>query len=271
MNIFFLRSWAGWRSLYAGFRRWLYPRSRRGSLLLLFMGTFILSSILFQLWHPTNGLDTGSDLQPAETEGAGLPLVLPEQEPPGSLSERAGSPGTVEEGGSGEVPETEAAGSVEGMPSGPYPEAPATESVEAATPEPESKSSPKMVYPVTGRVLRGYGVDYWPTLKDWRLHAGLDLAATVGTKVKAAASGRVLRQYRDPVLGLTLELEHPYGVVTRYANLGSVIVEIGQGVIAGQPIAILGDSADGEKFGESHLHFEVRLGGEPVDPVTMID
>jgi secretion/DNA translocation related TadE-like protein len=97
-------------------------------------------------------------------------------------------------------------------------------------------------------------------------HAGLDLAAPVGTPVIAAAAGRVEVPGSDGRLGLVVVVDHG-GVTSYYAHLSRVTVETGQMVRAGQRLGLVGTT--GNTTGP-HLHFEVRIGGRARDPEAFL-
>lgn len=124
--------------------------------------------------------------------------------------------------------------------------------------------------PVEGEVVLGYSMDrlsYNPTTRDWRTHAGLDLAAPEGSEVRAAAEGTVLSVYADELLGQTVTVEHSSGVVTHYSNLAeAVAVSAGDHVSAGQTLGTVGRTALGELGSEPHLHFAVYKNNVPQDP-----
>lgn len=120
--------------------------------------------------------------------------------------------------------------------------------------------------PVAGPVVTGVGWAYSKTMGDWRWHAGVDVAAPPGTPVRAAAGGRV-RLVRDSrEWGWEVVVEHGGGMATRYAGCRSVRVREGEAVAAGQVLAEVGDGGLEEVEGGPHLHFEVLLDGNPVDP-----
>jgi murein DD-endopeptidase MepM/ murein hydrolase activator NlpD len=94
-------------------------------------------------------------------------------------------------------------------------------------------------------------------------HSGIDIAGRRGMEVRAAASGVVAVAGRRSNYGLAVELQHGNGYSTLYAHNAEVLVEVGDRVIKGQPVARMGSS--GRSTGP-HLHFEVRKGNERVDP-----
>ena len=95
------------------------------------------------------------------------------------------------------------------------------------------------------------------------MHEGLDFAAPPGTPILAASGGVVLEARFHPGYGNMVEIDHGDGLITRYAHASSLMVKQGQLVDRGQQIARVGSS--GRSTGP-HLHFEVRLAGQPLDP-----
>jgi peptidoglycan hydrolase-like protein with peptidoglycan-binding domain len=100
-----------------------------------------------------------------------------------------------------------------------------------------------------------------------RFHAGWDYPAASGTPVTAAAAGRVTWSGRHGAYGLLVTVAHSSGVRTLYAHLSRVSVGVGQPVTAGQEVGLVGST--GNSTGP-HLHFEVRLRGAAIDPVTAL-
>ena len=107
----------------------------------------------------------------------------------------------------------------------------------------------------------GYRPD--PFLGRPMLHPGIDLLEPYGTEIHAAGAGRVARAGWEGGYGGMVEIDHGHGVVTRYGHMSSVLVSEGQEVAGGAPLGRLGST--GRSTGP-HLHYEVRIDGEPVDP-----
>ncbi|MGD8430565.1 MAG: M23 family metallopeptidase, partial [Ectothiorhodospiraceae bacterium] len=105
-----------------------------------------------------------------------------------------------------------------------------------------------------------------PLLHVWRPHYGVDLAADIGTPIKAAGDGTIRRMVRGPGYGRLVTIKHfgPYS--TRYAHLRRFAkgIHVGSRVHQGQVIGYVGES--GEATGP-HLHFEIRVDGKPKDPL----
>ena len=133
-----------------------------------------------------------------------------------------------------------------------------------------SSSKVTMTYPVQGNILKEHTMDeliYSKTLKEWRTHPGIDIEASTGTEVKAALGGTVEEITEDPLMGICITLDHGNGLKTLYANLSTGnMVTVGQKVDKGQIISGVGSTASAEILDGPHLHFEVLLNGESVDP-----
>jgi murein DD-endopeptidase MepM/ murein hydrolase activator NlpD len=112
-------------------------------------------------------------------------------------------------------------------------------------------------------VTSGYGVRVDPFIKQLALHTGVDLRGEHGDPVKAAGAGRIAQAGYNGGYGLMVEIEHGNGLNTRYAHLSAVTVSEGQKVKAGELIGRIGTT--GRSTGP-HLHYEVRINGEAVDP-----
>lgn len=143
-------------------------------------------------------------------------------------------------------------------------------------PTPVAAAAPRVVVsPLKGEVLAAFSVDtlaYNPTLEDWRIHDGVDIAAQAGSTVLAASSGTVSAVLDDPMMGTTVIIEHDGGYQTTYSNLQTIpTVETGDSVSAGQIIGAVGTTAAAEAAQSPHLHFSVSKNGEPVDPNEFLE
>jgi murein DD-endopeptidase MepM/ murein hydrolase activator NlpD len=107
----------------------------------------------------------------------------------------------------------------------------------------------------------GYRAD--PFLGRLALHPGVDLAEAYGADIHAAASGRVVHAGPAGGYGNMVEIDHGNGLATRYAHMSETLVEEGQEIDKGAVLGRLGST--GRSTGP-HLHYEVRVDGEPVDP-----
>lgn len=132
----------------------------------------------------------------------------------------------------------------------------------------ERMSATPSIMPTTGWLSSEFSrARFHPILHLARPHEGIDLAAPYGTPVVAPAAGRVMRVTHETGYGLTLEIDHGNGIETKYAHLSRVVVQDGQKVTRGQPIAAVGNS--GLSTGP-HLHYEVHVNGKVVDPLTYV-
>ncbi|MDR1631756.1 MAG: peptidoglycan DD-metalloendopeptidase family protein [Dysgonamonadaceae bacterium] len=119
------------------------------------------------------------------------------------------------------------------------------------------------IMPIIGKVTSPYG----PRRR--RFHYGTDLKLQVGDTVYAAFDGKVrVRSYEKRGYGNYLVIRHPNGLETVYGHLSKSLVIIDENVMAGQPIALGGNT--GRSTG-SHLHFEFRFLGQAFDPSEIID
>jgi len=133
----------------------------------------------------------------------------------------------------------------------------ASASAPASAPVPLVASSSGFVWPVHGVVTSGFG---WR----WgRMHEGIDIAVANGTAVVSAASGTVIIAGWMGGYGNLVVVDHGNGISTAYGHNTTVTVGPGQHVAQGQLIAYSGNT--GHSTGP-HVHFEVRVGGSPVDP-----
>jgi len=100
-----------------------------------------------------------------------------------------------------------------------------------------------------------------------RMHNGTDFAAPIGTPTYATADGVVTHAGWSSGYGRLIKIQHEFGIETRYAHLNRIRVNVGERVSRGQRIGDIGNS--GRSTGP-HLHYEVRVGGTPVNPMIYI-
>lgn len=124
-----------------------------------------------------------------------------------------------------------------------------------------------LVRPVPGRITSQFGPRLHPILGYTRMHTGVDMTAPHGQEIKAGAAGKVLLASTYGGYGLTVIIDHGGGMTTLYAHQSRVLVGPGTMVAAGEVIGHIGSS--GLATGP-HLHFEVRIGGSPVDPAPYL-
>lgn len=127
------------------------------------------------------------------------------------------------------------------------------------------------VFPLTNTVQKTFSADtpsYSETMKDWRLHLGVDFAGEIGQTVKAAAKGTVSAVEEDRLWGNVVTVDHGLGVISRYCGV-SPSVKVGDEVDVAAPIGKLADIPC-ESAQSAHLHLEILVDDTPVDPVTVI-
>ncbi|MDR2372605.1 MAG: peptidoglycan DD-metalloendopeptidase family protein [Bifidobacteriaceae bacterium] len=135
---------------------------------------------------------------------------------------------------------------------------------------PYAVSADGWTQPGAGPVSSPYGMRLHPIYGVVKLHAGIDMTGSRGKPIYAARDGDVTRVYQDSGGNWTIEIEHPGGIATRYLHmdgLGGILVKEGDEVVAGEQIALTGNS--GQSTGP-HLHFEVLVAGETTDPVAFL-
>jgi murein DD-endopeptidase MepM/ murein hydrolase activator NlpD len=119
-------------------------------------------------------------------------------------------------------------------------------------------SAAGFIWPVNGSVVSGFGMRWG------RMHEGIDITASSGTPIWAAAAGTVIHAGWLGGYGNLVVVDHGNGLATAYAHASAILVSVGQAVAQGETIALVGST--GNSSGP-HLHFEVRVNGEAVDPL----
>ncbi|MEG1742775.1 MAG: M23 family metallopeptidase [Clostridia bacterium] len=134
------------------------------------------------------------------------------------------------------------------------------------------KKNPTFVSPLKGAYLKGYAMDslvFSKTMKDYRVHSGIDIAAPLGTAVNAYSDGIISAIEDNDMMGKCIYITHEYGVTSVYMNLSKTIpetIKVGASVKAGDIIGAVGCTACEEINEDPHLHFELILDGENIDP-----
>lgn len=125
------------------------------------------------------------------------------------------------------------------------------------------------IQPVSNKNLKqtasGYGTRIDPIYKTVKFHAGMDFSANVGTPVYATGNGTVKTAGWEGLYGKCIIIDHGFGYVTRYAHLNQIKVHPGQKVVRGETIGEVGTT--GKSTGP-HLHYEVHLKGQIMNPVN---
>lgn len=135
---------------------------------------------------------------------------------------------------------------------------------------------PDFIAPVSGALAKAHSTEvpvYSLTMDDYRTHTGVDIAAEIGTPVRAAASGTVTEVWDDPMMGKCLRIEHAGGAVSIYKNLAPEIpagIAAGAAVSTGAVIGAVGESALIETAESAHLHYELYVDGISVNPADFM-
>lgn len=117
------------------------------------------------------------------------------------------------------------------------------------------------------RFTSSFGYRNDPKNGSRRMHSGVDFAGPVGTPLYSTGDGVVTHAGWQSGYGRLVKIEHQFGIETRYAHLSKLRVKVGQRVSRGDRIGDMG--ASGRVTGP-HLHYEVRVGGQAVNPMTYI-
>jgi murein DD-endopeptidase MepM/ murein hydrolase activator NlpD len=115
-----------------------------------------------------------------------------------------------------------------------------------------------------GQIISGFGMRFHPILKYRRMHTGIDIAAPKGTPIYATGDGVVLGAGRESGYGITCQINHGYGYQTLYGHLSKLNVRPGQKVKRGEIIGFVGSTGLSKA---PHVHYEVILNGQKVNPV----
>ncbi len=142
------------------------------------------------------------------------------------------------------------------------------------TPKPAVKTVKKAAAPLSGDICWGYAIDqllYSQTLDQWTTHAGIDIAAELGTPVKAVLAGTVRTVACDDALGQIVTIEHTNKRVSLYANLDETVpVTEGQKVNAGDVIGAVGNTSVAECGQPPHIHFGFFIDNKPANPLDYV-
>jgi len=136
-----------------------------------------------------------------------------------------------------------------------------------AASEPTGTKPGQLVRPVPGAISSGFGPRVHPILGTMRMHNGVDMNASQGDAIKAAAAGTVILAGVKGGFGNTIVIDHGGGMVTLYAHQSRLGASVGQKVTAGETIGYIGST--GLSTGP-HLHFEVRINGIAKNPTNYI-
>jgi murein DD-endopeptidase MepM/ murein hydrolase activator NlpD len=113
--------------------------------------------------------------------------------------------------------------------------------------------------------MSGFGIRIHPVHKVDRMHTGIDFTAPKGTPIQATGNGKVIKADRSRFgYGNHVIIDHGYGYTTLYGHMMTIQVSEGDEVQKGQTIGMVGNTGTSTA---PHLHYEVRLKGNPVDPI----
>ena len=162
------------------------------------------------------------------------------------------------------------------------PQASGTNKPQETTPPPQientdkptqSNTVPEFALPVSGVLSKKHSVDtqvFSPTLNEYRVHLGIDIATEAAAPVFSMAQGTVAQIWEDPMMGWSVAISHSGEAVTVYKNLSKQLadgISVGAEVEAGQLLGSVGDTALIEIAEEPHLHVEMTVKGLQVDPL----
>jgi murein DD-endopeptidase MepM/ murein hydrolase activator NlpD len=118
-----------------------------------------------------------------------------------------------------------------------------------------------------GWISSRYGKRTDPFTGSLAMHRGVDFSAWAGTPIYATADGRVRRTGRSGHFGLTVEIDHGNGILTRYAHCSRILVKAGLRVKRGDVIAEVGSTG---RSTSPHCHYEVHVNGQHVNPLRYV-
>jgi len=123
------------------------------------------------------------------------------------------------------------------------------------------------IWPVTGWLTSPYGNRRDPFTGGADFHPGLDISAEYGQPVRATADGTVIVAERSGTYGNLVEVDHGYGIVTRYGHLSRFGARSGQKVHRGDVIGYVGSTG---RSTSAHLHYEILLNGKLSNPLKLL-
>lgn len=116
------------------------------------------------------------------------------------------------------------------------------------------------------RIASGFGYRIDPVYKTIKFHAGIDFTAPIGTPIYATGDGKVEEaSFNSGGYGNNIIINHGYGYKSHYCHCSKLLVSVGDKVVRGQQIGLVGNT--GKSTGP-HLHYEVFKGAEKIDPVN---
>ncbi|WP_442217280.1 M23 family metallopeptidase [Rhizobium sp. 2YAF20] len=123
--------------------------------------------------------------------------------------------------------------------------------------------------PAPGKLITSpFGNRKDPFFGKLALHTGTDFHFSPGEKVRATAPGKIVSAGWAGGYGNMVEIDHGGGITTRYGHMAQILVDVGDSVKAGDAVGLAGST--GRSTG-THLHYEVRENGNPVDPMYFVN
>jgi len=135
----------------------------------------------------------------------------------------------------------------------------------------------RSLLPVSGVLQKKHDAElqvFSDTMKDYRVHLGIDIGTIAGANVSAMADGTVAQVWEDVSMGQCVAIAHGGDAYTIYKNLSATLpeyIKTGVAVKAGDVIGTVGESAMTEVADAPHLHLEMTVGGLQVDPTDYLD
>jgi murein DD-endopeptidase MepM/ murein hydrolase activator NlpD len=133
--------------------------------------------------------------------------------------------------------------------------------------QPRQRVETSFILPVAGPQSSPFGLRRFYNGEERSPHKGLDIAAATGTAVVAPAAGEVIETGDYYFNGLTVFVDHGYGLVTMYCHLDRIEVEVGRELAAGETLGRVGSTG---RVTGPHLHWSVLLNRELVDPTLFL-
>lgn len=139
--------------------------------------------------------------------------------------------------------------------------------------EEKSDNLNTMKLPLEGEVIREFTMDdlvYYEAIGEWRVHRGVDIKPEDTLMIESALAGTVESVNESEVMGTEIIIDHGNNIKTVYSNLVTASVKVGEKVEQGHVIGNVGKTASIESADGAHLHFELLVDGENVNPMDYI-
>lgn len=114
------------------------------------------------------------------------------------------------------------------------------------------------------QLLSGFGYRIHPIFKVPKMHPGIDFSSPQGTPIQATGAGRVVKAERGSGYGMHVIIDHGYGYQSLYGHMSRIDVKVGQKVVRGQKIGLVGSTGTSTA---PHCHYEVHFKGDKVNPI----